>query len=114
MRMATAAAAMTRVGRLRAVRRDERLARIVIVVLVLGALWGGWELYKWIWETEGLTWPFLVDDTTMPHIHRIFAAFAQPTQTDGPLLITSLLKAAWFTAKEALAGFALGATVGFL
>src|SRR5438105_2196679 len=112
--MATAATAVpTAATRIAALRRDERLTRIVVVVLVLGALWGGWELYKWIWETTGWTWPFAVDDTTMPHIHRIFAAFGRPVRTGGPLLITFLLKAAWFTAKEALAGFGLGALIGF-
>ncbi len=112
--MATAATALptlaTRFGRL---RRDERVLRIVLVPVVIGTLWGGWELYKWIWETTAWTGPFAVDDTTMPHIHRIFAAFGQPVTAGGPLLITSLAKASWFTAKEALAGFALGAVIGF-
>jgi NitT/TauT family transport system permease protein len=112
--MTTAAPALpttaTRIGRL---RRDERVLRVVLVPLVLGTLWGGWELYKWIWETTGWTWPFAVDDTTMPHIHDIFAAFGRPVTAGGPLLYTSLLKASWFTAKEALAGFALGALIGF-
>jgi NitT/TauT family transport system permease protein len=113
--MATAAAAsMGRFERVLAVRRDERVLRIALLPLIFGCIWGGWELYKWVWETTGWTWPFTVDDTTMPHIHDIFAAFGRPAQTGGPLLITALLKAAWFTAKEALAGFALGAAVGFV
>ena len=93
--------------------RDERILRIAMVPIVIAVLWGGWEGYKWLWETTGWTWPFVVDDTTMPHIHDIFAAFGRPAQTGGPLLITALLKATWFTAKEALAGFALGAAFGF-
>ncbi len=113
MPMATAVAA-NRTARIRAISRDETTVRILIVPVVIAFLWGGWELYKWIWETAGWTWPFVVDDTTMPHIHDILAAFGQPAQTGGPLLISSLLSAAWFTAKEALAGFALGAAVGFL
>lgn len=113
--MATAAAAtISRFERVFAVRRDERFLRIVLVPVVVGLLWGGWELYKWVWEATGWTWPFAVDDTTMPHIHDILAAFGRPVQTGGPLLITSLLKASWFTAKEALAGFALGGVVGFV
>jgi NitT/TauT family transport system permease protein len=89
------------------------LRRVATAVLVLATLWGLWEGYKWLWQTTGWTWPFLVDDTTMPHIHDILRAFSQPATTGGPALIHPLLDAAWFTAKEALAGFALGALIGF-
>ena len=47
---------------------------VVSFVLVIAALWGAWEGYKWLWESAGWTWPFLVDDTTMPHIHDILGA----------------------------------------
>ena len=87
-----------------------RLGTYVLVVLVL---WGAWEGYKWLWETTGWTWPFVVDDTTMPHIHDILNAFREPVTAGGPALIHPLLDAAWFTAKEALAGFVLGALFGF-
>ena len=86
---------------------------VVSFVLVIAALWAAWEGYKWLWESTGWTWPFLVDDTTMPHIHDILGAFREPVTTGGPALIHPLLDAAWFTAKEALAGFALGAVIGF-
>jgi NitT/TauT family transport system permease protein len=89
------------------------LGRLATFVLVIAALWGLWEGYKWLWESTGWTWPFLVDDTTMPHIHDILNAFREPAQTDGPALVHPLLDAAWFTAKEALAGFVLGAVIGF-
>jgi NitT/TauT family transport system permease protein len=87
--------------------------RVVTAILVVAALWGLWEGYKWLWESAGWTWPFAVDDTTMPHLHDIVAAFWQPTTTGGPPLIHSLLDAAWFTGKEALAGFLLGGAIGF-
>src|SRR5437763_8405580 len=64
---------------------------------------------------ERWTWPFVVDDTSMPHLHKIFAALwahARPGDV-GPRLITILVKAAGFTAKEAAVGFALGAVLGF-
>src|SRR6185312_17173184 len=88
----------------------SKLATYAIVIFALCALWQG---YKWLWETTGWTWPFLVDDTTMPNIWDIFAAFGEPVTTGGPALIHPLLDAAWFTAKEAIAGFVLGAVVGF-
>jgi NitT/TauT family transport system permease protein len=84
------------------------------VVLVLLVMWGLWELYRWIWIQTGWTKPFPVDDITMPHIHTILKALGEPSRVQGPLLITVLLKAAWFTAKEAAVGFLLGASFGFL
>jgi len=87
--------------------------RLVTGVLVFAALVGFWEGYKWLWQTAGWTWPFAVDDVTMPHLYKIVEAFWQPTTTGGPPLIQSLLHATWFTGKEALAGFLLGALIGF-
>lgn len=89
------------------------LGRLVTYVLVIAVLWGAWEGYKWLWESTGWTWPFIVDDTTMPHIHDILNAFREPVTAGGPPLIHPLLDAAWFTAKEALAGFVLGGVIGF-
>ena len=99
--------------RVGASRAGGALRRVGTFVAVLAALCGLWEGYKWLWEWAGWTWPFTVDDVTMPHLHDILAAFAEPTTTGGPVLIDSLLHAAWFTAKEALAGFVLGALIGF-
>jgi NitT/TauT family transport system permease protein len=89
--------------------------RIALFVLVLAALWSLWEGYRWLWIHEHWTWPFIVDDTTMPHLGSIFTALwgsASPGGV-GPRLITVLVKGALFTAKEAAAGFAIGALVGF-
>jgi NitT/TauT family transport system permease protein len=89
--------------------------RVGMLLLVLAVLWGLWEGYRWLWIREGWTWPFVVDSTTMPHIHDILKAlFRKPTSGTGDILLVQLLHATWFTAKEALVGFALGATFGFL
>src|SRR6184192_1893145 len=96
-----------------AVRRG--IARGTLFLFVLAALWGLWEGYRWLWMREHWSWPFLVDDTSMPHLHKIFAALwahARPGDV-GPRLITILVKAAAFTAKEAAVGFVLGAVLGF-
>jgi NitT/TauT family transport system permease protein len=87
--------------------------RVATTALVLLALWGLWELYRWVWVTTGWTWPFPVNDTTLPHVHTIVKALFEPSRTDGPLLITVLFHSAVFTAKEAMTGFLLGAVVGF-
>src|SRR6266516_4488681 len=102
-------------------RRRAELAknvawRVAMLVLVLAFLWGLWEGYRWFWIREGWTWPFVVDSTTMPHIYDILRQlFRKPTSgAGGDILLVQLLHAAWFTAKEALVGFALGASFGFL
>jgi NitT/TauT family transport system permease protein len=91
------------------------VGRATLFVLVAAVLWGFWEGYRWLWMHEGWTWPFIVNDTSMPHLHSIFQALfdhARPGDV-GPRLITILLESALFTAKEAAAGFLLGALLGF-
>jgi ABC-type nitrate/sulfonate/bicarbonate transport system permease component len=95
------------------------LRRIAVSVAttaaVLSVLVGGWELYRWIWISAGWTWPFVVDDTSMPHIHTIVQAlFRQPTAVFGDVLVIQLFHAALVIAKEAVVGFAIGASVGFV
>lgn len=92
----------------------EGLGRAGLVALVVAVLVGLWELYRWIWVTTGWTWPFLVNDTSMPHVWTIFKAFGQPAQVNQPSLINVLLHKMAFTAKEAAAGFGLGALIGFV
>ena len=87
--------------------------RAAAVVLALAALWGLWELYRWIWVTTGWTHPFPVDDITMPHMYSIVHALFEPSRVNGPLLITVLWHSALFTAKEAALGFVVGGLVGF-
>jgi NitT/TauT family transport system permease protein len=107
-------AAQAPAGR-RAVAVKAIAFRILLFLVVLVALWGLWEGYRWLWIHEHWTWPFIVDDTTMPHLGSIFAALwgsASPGGV-GPRLVTVLVKGALFTAKEAAAGFAIGALIGF-
>jgi NitT/TauT family transport system permease protein len=82
--------------------------------LVLVVLCGVWEAYKWIGERAEITWPFPVNERTMPHVYDMVGQLFEPSRRNGPLLIDVLLDAAAFTAKEAAAGFVLGASVGFL
>ncbi len=112
--MATAVAAGGLRERVTSLRRDDRALRIVLLPFVLAGLWGIWEGYRALWIWTGWTWPFTVDDTTMPHIHAILAQLGEPSRSNGPLLITTLWHASLFTAKEALVGFAMGACAGFL
>ena len=75
----------------RTFRLREATWRVLLFVLVLAALWGLWEGYRWLWMREHWTWPFVVDDTSMPHIHDFLRALFQVTHPDGPLLISVLL-----------------------
>jgi NitT/TauT family transport system permease protein len=112
--MATAAATATpRRARFAPATAVPALRTVVLLPVVLAVLWGLWEGYRSLWIWTGWTWPFAVDDTTMPHIHSILAQLAQPSRLNGPLLITVLWHSALFTAKEAAVGFAIGAVVGF-
>jgi NitT/TauT family transport system permease protein len=101
--------------RARAVAVRRGIGRATLFLVVLATLWGLWEAYRSLWMRTGWTWPFRVDDTSMPHLHSIFQALwahARPGDV-GPRLITLLFHAALFTAKEAAVGFALGAILGF-
>jgi len=97
--------------------RGERVrssvGRGAVFVLVAALLWGLWEGYRWLWMREGWTWPFRVDATSMPHLHDILHALWLPARYQGPRLVSVLLKASAFTAKEAAVGFAMGAAAGF-
>jgi NitT/TauT family transport system permease protein len=92
----------------------DRLRVPATVVAALLALVGLWELYHWVWTTTGWTWPFVVNDTSMPHVWTIIKAFGQPAQVNQPSLIVVLLHKTAFTAKEAAAGFGVGAVIGFV
>ncbi|MEX2210577.1 MAG: ABC transporter permease [Gaiellaceae bacterium] len=86
-----------------------------LLLTVLGVLWGLWELFKWAGEATGLQLGrFVVNDRTLPHVHDILATLGEPSRRNGPPLIEVLGDSAVVTAKEAAAGFALGASIGFL
>jgi NitT/TauT family transport system permease protein len=89
------------------------LRRAGLVALLLLALVGFWELYRWVWSSAGFSWPFVADDTSMPHVWTILKAFKEPAQVNQPSLGNILFHKALFTAKESAVGFAIGAIVGF-
>ncbi len=91
----------------------EGARRALAVAAVLVALVGLYELYRWIWASTGWTHPFVVNDTSMPHVWVILHALWQPAQVNQPSLGNILFHKSLFTAKEAAAGFALGAVIGF-
>jgi NitT/TauT family transport system permease protein len=111
--MSSAAAATLPTRRTVAAPLAAGMKRAVAVVALLAALVGLYELYHWIWVSTGWTHPFVVDDTTMPHVWVILHALWQPAQVNQPALGTILFHKSLFTAKEAVVGFGLGAVIGF-
>ena len=102
--MAYAATAPARQRFLDAGRVRRAAGRAGLFVAALALLWGLWEAIKW---AGGL------DERTLPHLHQVVGQLFEPSRRNGPLLIDVLFDAALVTAKEAVAGFALGAVVGF-
>ena len=95
-------------------RALSSLTRAGILFVVLVGLLALWEGYRWFWMETGWTRPFPVNSTTMPHIHEIVGALFDPINEGQPQLIDILFHAAVFTTKEAVVGFAIGATIGFV
>lgn len=86
----------------------RRVAAPLVALAVIVLLWEGYKL-------AGFDWPVRSDDLTMPHMSDIFGAFWEPVQREGSdMLAVFLIKAAWFTLKEAALGFVIGSVVGLL
>ena len=92
---------------------SDLLKRVGITLLVLAALWGLWEAYRAIWMATGWTHPFVVNDLTMPPMSDIVNRLWEPLAEGQPPLIRDLLDKSAFTMREAIAGFTLGAVIGF-
>ena len=45
--------------------------RALMLLAVLAALWGLWEGWRGLGVHYGISWPFPVNDVTMPHLHSI-------------------------------------------
>jgi NitT/TauT family transport system permease protein len=112
--MAYAAPAPARPGLLQQERVRRAAASVVLFLAVLAVLWGLYEGFRGFGEAVGLRLgQFEANDRTMPHLHDVVAELFEPSRRNGPLLIDVLMDAALFTAKEAAAGFVLGALFGF-
>lgn len=95
----------------------RQIASLIVASAVLIALWEG---YKWMGSRTGDQWPLTnwglpvaSNDLTMPHTIDIWNALWDPVQrADSDMLAVFLIKAAWFTLKEAALGFILGTAIG--
>ena len=90
------------------------LRRGLVFAAVLAGLWALWEAYRAFGVALGLTWPFEVNDRTMPHIHDMIGQLFEPSRRNGPLLIEVLWRGGALHREGGRVGFVLGAGVGFL
>jgi NitT/TauT family transport system permease protein len=112
--MAYAAPAPARPGLLQQERVRRAATSVGLFLAVLAVLWGLYEGFRAFGEAVDLRLgQFEANDRTMPHLHDVVAELFEPSRRNGPLLIGVLFDAALFTAKEAAAGFILGALFGF-
>jgi NitT/TauT family transport system permease protein len=87
--------------------------RAWVFLAVLFGLVALWEGYRALGVALHLTWPFPVNDNTMPHVYDMVAQLFKPSRRNGPLLLHVLTGAALYTARSAFVGFVIGAAAGF-
>lgn len=93
--------------------RLSLLRRAVAFLAILAALVAAWELYKVTWRGLGWSTPVRPSNDSMPHTWDIVDALFSPARRGGDdILLVLLLRAAWFTLREALVGFLIGGVVG--
>ena len=61
--------------------------RAWVFLAVLFGLVAIWEGYRAFGVATHLTWPFPVNDNTMPHIYNMIAQLFEPSRRNGPLLV---------------------------
>ncbi len=88
------------------------LKRLGIFVAVLVGLCAFYMGYRQLYLTTGWTRPFKVDEYAMPRLQDIVSRLWEPAATEQPALAHVLVTKALFTAREAAAGFVIGAIVG--
>jgi NitT/TauT family transport system permease protein len=93
--------------------QPSRLRPILWFVAITLTLVTAWELYKVFGKQLELIRPVRPDNITMPHVWDIIGELFEPARRGGETLIIVLFKASIFTLREAVAGFAIGGSIGF-
>jgi NitT/TauT family transport system permease protein len=94
-------------------RLSPRRRRQLAVIGVMASLVLIWEAYKLVWSTLGWIVPVRPDDIVMPHTWDMVIELFRPVRRGGNLLILDLLARSFWTLREALIGFVIGAVIGF-
>ena len=102
----------------------RQIISVALIILIIVLVWEGVKLLAGDpWRPESnpfglshippLRWK-VASDLNLPHVWSIAEAFVNPARRNGPPLISILLSAAFYTFREALTGFVLGASLGLL
>lgn len=95
------------------------LATSLLLVVLIVVLWEGLKTFA---RSNGYALNFgdqtisltVFNDTQLPHLTDIFAAFSEPAQRNGPPLAQVLFSASVATFGRAVSGFFIGGILGFL
>jgi NitT/TauT family transport system permease protein len=96
----------------------RRVLSVVIVVAVLAGLWEGYRAMGRAtddeWPLIGVELPVGTDDRTMPSVSDITSRLFEAQQARGgsDTVAVAVVKASWFTFREAIVGFVAGLVVG--
>lgn len=97
---------------------SPRLRRVVMFLLAVVIVCLVWEGYKALGqatgdEVFGLRLPARTDDASMPHVYDIVRRFFEPeNRAISTPVGVSVIQGCWYTFRIALAGFAIGVTIG--
>ncbi len=94
-------------------RLSPRARRWISIAGVVLALVAFWEIYKLVWSSLGWIKPVRPDNVVMPHTWDMVLELFQPVRRGGTMLILELTKRSFWTLREALLGFVMGALIGF-
>src|SRR5258705_11518340 len=92
---------------------------LLLALVLLAAIW---ELYKLVIPGDGVHLGDALilprsDDTSMPHVSQIVDAFGKQEVAGvagGGTVLSSVVSSVWYPLRLAVAGFAVGVSVGFL
>ncbi|MFQ5553886.1 MAG: ABC transporter permease [Acidimicrobiia bacterium] len=94
-------------------RLSPPVRKTLSFLAILFVLASAWELYKVVFRALDLQDPVRPDNVTMPHVWDMIHELFRPAQRQGDLLIVVLVKASFWTLREAVVGFAVGGLFGF-
>lgn len=90
----------------------------VLLVALIALLWEGAKAFgaanNYALNLGGATIDLtILNDTQLPHLGSIAAAFTEPAQRNGPPLYVMLIDASLYTLWAAVRGFIIGGVIGF-
>ncbi len=90
----------------------------VLLVVLIALLWEGAKAFgaanNYALNLGGATIDLtILNDTQLPHLGSIAAAFTEPAQRNGPPLYVMLIDASLYTLWAAVRGFIIGGVIGF-